>query len=144
MRIACPFCSAAYEVDPAMVPPGRAVRCARCGHEWAPVAAIPAAAAPDEDAALPAPPSRAAAPAAREEPPAGMRERAPETGSLRADAPGRRRPAERRGFSFAAGAAWLISLAVLVALGWAAVHFRSSVERAWPPSQRAYMALGLG
>ena len=37
MRIACLRCNAAYDVPPERVPPGRAVRCARCGESWTPV-----------------------------------------------------------------------------------------------------------
>ena len=38
MRIACPECSAAYDVPAERVPPGKGVRCARCGGVWTPVA----------------------------------------------------------------------------------------------------------
>lgn len=37
MRIVCPGCEAAYEVPEAMLSPGRAVRCARCGRDWVPL-----------------------------------------------------------------------------------------------------------
>jgi hypothetical protein len=39
--------------------------------------------------------------------------------------------------------AWMLSLAVLGALGWLAIDRRGEVMRAWPPSIRGYVALGL-
>ena len=46
MRIACPSCSAAYDLPEEQLAAGRAVRCARCGAKWTPVAqAQPALAA---------------------------------------------------------------------------------------------------
>ena len=38
---------------------------------------------------------------------------------------------------------WLATVAVLAAIGWAAVTWRTDVIAAWPPSQRVYAALGL-
>lgn len=43
MRIVCPNCDAAYEVPQTMLAPDRSVRCARCGQDWAPAAALPLA-----------------------------------------------------------------------------------------------------
>lgn len=42
MRIVCPSCSATYEVPDSLVTAGRVVRCARCGADWTPLAAVPA------------------------------------------------------------------------------------------------------
>ncbi len=53
--------------------------------------------------------------------------------------PDARRPGERRLLL----AAWVLSIAVLVLAGWAAVTWRDGIMRAWPPSERAYVALGL-
>ncbi len=71
MRIACPACSATYDVPPDRVPAGRSVRCAKCGGMWAPVpeAALadePAPAPPVAEAPVPAPPVAAAPVAAPE------------------------------------------------------------------------------
>jgi predicted Zn finger-like uncharacterized protein len=41
MRIDCPACAAAYNVPDALLVPGRAVRCLRCGTEWQALAAHP-------------------------------------------------------------------------------------------------------
>ena len=40
-------------------------------------------------------------------------------------------------------AGWAVSIAAVAGLLWAAVAWRSDVMRAWPPSERLYMALGL-
>jgi hypothetical protein len=39
--------------------------------------------------------------------------------------------------------AWLLTIAVLAGLGWAAVDRRAAIMKAWPPSIRAYLAIGL-
>ena len=41
------------------------------------------------------------------------------------------------------GLAWVGSLIVVAALAWGAVNWRADVMHAWPPSTRAYAALGL-
>ena len=41
-------------------------------------------------------------------------------------------------------AAWVVSFGLLAGLCWAAVTYRDAVIRAWPPSERGYLALGLG
>lgn len=60
MRIVCPNCDAAYEVPQTMLAPDRPVRCARCGRDWAPAAALPVAPSP----IVPPPPASASPPAA--------------------------------------------------------------------------------
>lgn len=57
MRLTCPNCSAEYEVDASVIPPGgRDVQCSNCDHTWfegpvggAPKAISPAAPAPEEE-----------------------------------------------------------------------------------------------
>ena len=49
-------------------------------------------------------------------------------------------PAPRRSGALLA---WLVSLALLALLVWAAFTFRGTVIGAWPPSARLYAALGL-
>ena len=42
MRLVCPNCDTAYEVDPALLTPeGRAVECSTCGHGWTASAEVP-------------------------------------------------------------------------------------------------------
>jgi predicted Zn finger-like uncharacterized protein len=38
---------------------------------------------------------------------------------------------------------WVVSIAILVGAGWAAVHWRTPIMHSWPPSSRAYAAIGL-
>jgi hypothetical protein len=40
-------------------------------------------------------------------------------------------------------ASWAVSLALLAALGWGGVRWRTDIMHAWPPSERLYAALGL-
>jgi predicted Zn finger-like uncharacterized protein len=125
MRIVCPACETAYDVPDGVLVPGRALRCARCRSEWLPVSAPP----PDIEAA-PIPDT------------ASVNEPAvpPPTPSLRIEpaSEGLRPPGPR----VAVIAGWLLSLLLLVGLGYAAVTWRQPIEQAWPPSTRAYTLLG--
>ncbi len=126
MRITCPSCAAEYDVG-APLAAGRVVRCARCGREWAPVAALPpaAAAAPRVVEVIPPQPG----PRAFLAPPASARPSA----RAHAPAPG----------GLALTAAWIGSFALVLALLAAAFTFRAPIMAAWPPSTRVYAALGL-
>lgn len=124
MRIQCPTCDTTYDLPEERVVAGRAVRCARCGTDWTPIPRpLPA---PEVD--MPEPPSWAPFAAA-----------GPERSPVVA-APSRfQRPTERQ---LVLGG-WVLSAVVLVLLGWAAIGWRDGIMRAWPPSARAYAALGL-
>jgi hypothetical protein len=39
--------------------------------------------------------------------------------------------------------AWTITLSIVSAGGWSAYQYRTRVIQVWPPSERAYAALGL-
>ena len=121
MRIVCPACTATYDVPEARLAPGRAVRCARCGMDWMPLAVETEPLQPAEEM-LSGVPEPAPAP-----PP-------PLAGT------GTARP--RRADAVAL-AGWAVSLALLAGLGWGGVRWRDDVMRAWPPSERLYAALGL-
>lgn len=92
----------------------------------------------------PASPSLAPQPAA--DPPIAAPPRPPRVAILsqpaaaRAPAPDARQSAGERRLLLAA---WVLSIAVLVLAGWAAVAWRDGIMRTWPPSERAYAALGL-
>lgn len=128
MRIQCPSCEAAYDLPQGRVVAGRAVRCARCGTDWTPSPAVEPQPAAEPDP----PPIEAPAPPAAAEPRAALRPAAAAPRRLR-------RPSERQ---LVLGG-WVLSVAVLLLLGWAAVAWRDGVMRAWPPSERAYAAFGL-
>lgn len=138
MRIVCPSCQATYEVPEALIAGGKAVRCARCGAEWAPLLPPPAAPPPTP---TPTPPPAPEEPL-RAEPPLVARPRSIDTAD---DA---RPPPWNDEIEFTprrqgALIAWLVSLLVLAALIGAALLFRSAVMGVWPPSMRLYAALGL-
>lgn len=146
MRIACPSCSAAYEVPGDRLPPGRGTRCARCGAQWVPVAledGVPAVAVVVEEprvavVEVAVPVVEVAGVEAEEAAPARAAVVVrPERGDtlLPADVarPGRA----------VVVAGWVLSLVVLGGLGFVAVSQRGAIMRAWPPSARVYAAIGL-
>ena len=131
MHIACPSCAATYDLPERQLAGGRAVRCARCGTSWTPVPLTPPPPAAATSVAgpvplIPAPPR----------PPRVMVLPQPAVAAGTLDS---RRPNQRQLLL----AAWALSIAVLLLAGWAAVTWREGIMRAWPPSERAYAALGL-
>jgi len=136
MRIVCPSCAAAYDVPEPRLTPGRTVRCARCGEEWAPVAHS----APPSDRALApaatpsAPPSRS--PNTLSQPEPVQRKHVATAGQPHGQ------PLWRGGLLLLL--AWAGTVAILAGLAWGAYGWRADVMRLWPPSERAYAILGLG
>jgi predicted Zn finger-like uncharacterized protein len=171
MRIACPNCSAEYEVPDTLLAGGpRLLRCARCSHrfEAAPAGTPPPAATPAAE--VPAPPAPATESAPAEAPPAPEPEPPPAAEPAPAPAPEASRPVpepaappappprpprladpllpHRTPPEPARGAtplvlAWLLSLAILGAAGWATWHYQAEIVEAWPPAARLYQALGV-
>jgi len=150
MRITCPACDAAYDVPDARMAGGRAVRCARCGSDWVPLAdtapppqvlplpdpVLPADAAPSQTvqaasvAAVAVPAATTLAfPAAMPPPTAPALPSSP--------APARARPGPPILL------AWAASFLLLGFLVWAGIAWRAGIMHAWPPSERLYAALGL-
>lgn len=148
MRVACPECSAAYDLPPALaarLDEGRPLRCARCGHTWKPEAPaggtatnpMPPGAAPLPPASLPgSPPSGTAEPEAPAAPPAKI----PAGGPPPAPEPAMPRPVTPARIL---AAAWAVSFLLLAGLATAAWNWRIDLVEAWPPAARAFMALGL-
>jgi predicted Zn finger-like uncharacterized protein len=134
MRIVCPSCAAAYQVPEIKLSSGRAVRCARCAEEWAPVAqpALP----PDRVfPRLPVPPAPAYLSGRAARPEAALTES--ETTLM----PLRGQPERCGGILLQVG--WVGSFAILATLACAAYGWRADITRVWPPSERVYAALGL-
>ncbi|GGC36016.1 hypothetical protein GCM10011504_12950 [Siccirubricoccus deserti] len=134
MRIACPACSAAYEVPDALVGQGRRLRCTRCGHAW--MATPPA----NGKALLPAAPPPAAPAHFEPPPPVQMPRRAPQL--IDPPLPQLGDTAARQESNPLLWAAWIgsaLTVVAAVALLWA---YRAEVVAVWPPAARLFLALG--
>lgn len=127
MRIACPACTAEYEVpDHLLAGSARSLRCSRC----AAVFPLPRVEPEPKPKAEPEPPAVAAPP--------------PEPLPLPADSVPDRVPlAAEPGPGKALLLAWTASLAVVLGAGVALVVFRGPIMAAWPPATRFFQALGL-
>ncbi len=53
------------------------------------------------------------------------------------------RPSARLAGGPAVLAGWVLSVAAVAGLGWAAVTYRYDIMHVWPPSERLYSTLGL-
>lgn len=141
MRVQCPDCTIAYDVPDHLLVGHRVLRCARCGAEWTPgqPAAKPEEATPVQSPPpLPAALPPLAAPAPLPDQHEAQLEREPFSAMQRLALPVE--PPRRTPW---VGLAWVGSLIVVAALAWGAVTWRADVMHAWPPSTRAYAALGL-
>ena len=138
MRIVCPSCSATFEVPKTRLAPGQAVRCARCGTDWTPLAeAEPELTVHSSEPAGQPPLTDSPEPMTRSSTAPAVQATPTLLGQI-LDRLSFARPGEP-----ALVAGWAVSIAVLVGLAWAAVTWRSNVMHAWPPSERLYTALGL-
>jgi predicted Zn finger-like uncharacterized protein len=133
MRLVCPACSSAYEVPDTLLRPGGKVRCARCGHEWAPVAA------PEPE---PPPPSfpPPEAPLIEAEPVPAAEPELPRFTAMDRLALSR---ATRRRHGVMLALAWAASVLAVLLLLAAGFVWRADIAAAWPPSARLYSALGV-
>lgn len=129
MLLTCPACAAEYNVPDHVVDGAPlTVRCVRCDGEWV-VGAAESATPPAPTIAPPPPRAEPQLPPLFRTPPEPLEH-------LRADI--EHDSAIRRGL-----ASWTISVVVVAAVAWAAVAWRHDVMANWPPSQRAYQAVGL-
>lgn len=131
MILTCPACATRYQADEAKFPPsGRQVRCAKCGHVWHQPGPV---AAPESDAA-PMPVSPQAA--------------EPSVSRARAFAPTAVVPEEQgeplaRGAMLAVIAGWIGLIALIAAIGYAAMRYRQEIAVIWPQSAGVYSAMGI-
>jgi predicted Zn finger-like uncharacterized protein len=130
MRIECPACAATYEVPEDRLAPGRLVRCARCGSDWMPLPPEPVPEPTREPEPEPEIPSPRLAPS-------------PAVVPLPAPAVERQEAPRLRLHLSALSIAWTLSVIILLAAIWGAYAGRDAIMQAWPPSVRAYAALGL-
>jgi len=153
MLIECPRCKARYQVaDELIGAAGKKVRCGRCGTVW--LAGAPPFAPPEEPLHWPEPPPRregALEPAEAPAPPPAPHEAPARRGMGDVPAPrleqaptGEAAQARPRSLVLAALAGWVATVLVLGAAAWWALAHREAVIAAWPPSERVYLALGLG
>lgn len=136
MLIACPQCSATYDLPPERLPPGREVRCARCITLWTPVPLEPVPVEPLTLAPLESLADVRGDTAAQPQPAFAF------TASLPAEILAAAPALPVRG-GWLLPVAWCLTVAIVAGLGWLAVDRRADVMRAWPASERAYVALGL-
>ncbi|MEJ0027932.1 MAG: DUF3426 domain-containing protein [Rhizomicrobium sp.] len=147
MILTCPQCATRYQTDAAKFPAaGRNVRCAKCGHVWHQIGPVPE---PDPEAEIevhepPAPPPP---------PPEPVGIAAPSRVAAFAPAPvavvqeAEEASAPRAGASWlgrvAVVAGWILLVALILVIGWAAVSFRDSVATWLPQTSSFYAAAGL-
>jgi len=142
MRIECPGCGAAYEVREELLPPGRLVRCTRCGRSWVPLGAP----APAGSGAAPVErPAETGAPVRRRAVPLRVRSRLAAPAAQEEPAPDLRMPTEspREGRDlWAPLVGWAASLLVVAGAVVALWVWRAELMAAWPPAARLFQALG--
>jgi predicted Zn finger-like uncharacterized protein len=131
MILTCPACATRYQADEAKFPPlGRQVRCAKCGHVWHQPGPV---AAPESDAAPDPGPSPTAEPFAS---------------PARAFVPSVAVPEEQgeplaRGAMLAVVVGWIGLIALIAAIGYAAMRYRQEIAVVWPQSAGVYSAMGI-
>lgn len=130
------------------------MRCVRCGADWSPVVAVPVEAvrtdAPALDGEAGRPPEMLPEPSSVAEPEAPVRQMALDEDALATVTPVAAVavpavpavPAVRRGMPWLA-IAWVASVLAVIGGVAAFVVSRESVMQVWPPSIRAYVAMGL-
>jgi len=142
MILTCPQCTTRYQTDASLfAPPGRKVKCAKCGHVWLQAAPPPE---PVLDAAIeesPPPPE----PETEQEP---QREAfAPSAYVPTQDAYDERTEDVRPRGSWLARVGivvgWLVLAGIVLVIGWATATYRQQIATLWPQSATLYKALGL-
>ena len=131
MILTYPACTTHYQADEAKFPPlGRQVRCAKCGHVWHQAGPV---AAPESDTAPEPSPLRAVEPSAS---------------PARAFVPSVAVPEEQgeplaRGAMLAVVVGWIGLIALIAAIGYAAMRYRQEIAVIWPQSAGVYSAMGI-
>jgi predicted Zn finger-like uncharacterized protein len=130
MILTCPACATRYQADEANFPPdGRKVRCAKCGHVWH--QAAPSVLEADDAAIAPQE-------AAEERVRSVTRAFAPMGVA--------REPFGEKivwGPILGVAAGWVALIAVVLAIGYAAVRYRQEIATIWPQSAGVYSTLGM-
>ena len=142
MILTCPSCRTRYQSESArFVPPGRNVRCAKCGQVWFQPAPAPEPEPepmrePEPESAL----QSAPAVAANVSPPA----MSIGTQAMRASKEEVQRPRRRsRSSTLVQTSGWAALVLLAVSVGWSSVQFRQDIADMWPQSASLYAALGM-
>lgn len=148
MILTCPQCATRYQADAAKFPAaGRSVRCAKCGNVWHQLGPTPE---PDPEAEIfvqepepqrtpePEPVSIAAAPRVAAFAPSASIAAEDHVAAAPARTPSR--PWAGRA---AVAGGWLLLVALILTIGWAAVSFRDNVATWVPQTSSFYAAAGL-
>jgi predicted Zn finger-like uncharacterized protein len=134
MILTCPKCATRYQTDASLfAPPGRKVRCAKCGHVWH------QAANPSDTAAGPAPAQERLGPTLGSAVPRRAAYAGSSTGAAVAmAAPGAVR-LEQLGVAFG----WAALAGIVIVVAWSALSFRQDIANLWPQSSSFYRAVGM-
>ena len=150
MILTCPSCRTRYQTDSAnFKPPGRNVRCAKCGHVWlqpSPEPEIEPELSPAIAPAAPGPSFDEIAVPDRSEPPAhasagfatGL-----SAGESESESELEETPRRSRGAAFARSIGWLMLISLIAGIGWATVQYRETIVSLWPQSATFYAALSM-
>jgi predicted Zn finger-like uncharacterized protein len=147
MILTCPSCSTRYQTGSAVfAPPGRNVRCAKCGHVW--FQAAPGAEAELEPepiaASIAAPVGSGTGLVAEATPTMGDSARVGAGPAVQDSmSPPVRRSRRFSGAALAQSAGWTALIFLIAALGWASVQYRQTIAGVWPQSASLYAAVGL-
>ena len=144
MILTCPSCRTRYQSESArFMPPGRNVRCAKCGQVWFQPAPEPEPEPMREPEPESAPESAPAA-AANVSPPLMPPSMTLGTQAMRASKEKIQRPRRRSGSStLVQTSGWATLVLLAVSVGWASVQFRQDIADMWPQSASLYAALGI-
>ena len=147
MILTCPSCRTRYQTDGAhFKPPGRNVRCAKCGQVW--YQSAPELEPEVDPEPVMAPVNPAAHPGTVEAPEPAV----PEHGALDFSAmPGAEEPESvpvevprrSRGAAFAQSVGWTVLIFLIGAIGWGTIQYRETIASLWPQSASLYAILGM-
>ncbi|HEY1838013.1 MAG TPA: DUF3426 domain-containing protein [Rhizomicrobium sp.] len=142
MILTCPQCETRYEADASnFAPPGRKVRCAKCGHLWHQVAPT---SEPEPRPETIEPPASAAPDAVGEsEPQLAADEPAAEATAIAAPPPATKKPRTQTPQHIGMIAGWLGLVILILVIGWCALAYRQQIATAWPQAGSLYSALGM-
>jgi predicted Zn finger-like uncharacterized protein len=145
MILTCPSCGTRYQTESALVaPPGRNVRCAKCGQVWFQAAPAPQIARePEPVAVLAAEPQATPPPVAADAEPSepGFIWEPGDSEPVSESAERDERPRRRVGWGQIAG--WSVLILIVGAMSAAAIQYRQTVANLWPQTASVYAVLGM-